>query len=85
MLKCGIWMGESILPLPSQARKTPTRNTVPILPRASRRASRRREATIAPAYGIGSESSSLHWDPAAGQAIPFAAPRHAGGNAPPRP
>ena len=33
---------------------------------------RRREATIAPASGIGSESSSLHWDPAAGQAIPFA-------------
>ena len=46
---------------------------------------RRRGATIAPVSGIGSESSSLHWDPAAGQAIPFAAPRHAGGNAPPRP
>jgi len=30
LLKYGIWMGELILPLPSQARKTPTRNTVPI-------------------------------------------------------
>ena len=39
MLKYGIWMGELILPLPSQARKTPTMTTVPIPPRASRRAS----------------------------------------------
>jgi len=39
----------------------------------------------APVSGIGSESSSLHWDPAAGPAIPFAAPRHTGGNVPPRP
>ena len=46
---------------------------------------RRREATIASVSGIGSESSSLHWDPAAGPAIPFAAPRHAGSNVPPRP
>ena len=45
----------------------------------------RREATIAPVSGIGSESSSLHWDPAAGPAIPFAAPRNTGGNVPPRP